>query len=116
MNLVPVVVVVVVLVGGKTLEWAIPFHSWLPDLETPYRFSLQALGKQHTLSWECLVERHRTGPAAVVVGDTGSSAQGCAAEVAVGRTCPAWPCRLLRMESLRLRGVRDSQPWCKCRV
>lgn len=112
MTLVPavVVVVVVVLEGGKTLEWAIPFHSWLPDLETPYRFSLQALGKQHILSWERLVERRKTGPAAVVAGDTGSSAQGCAAVVAVGRMCPAWPCGLLRMESLRLRGVRDNQP------
>lgn len=90
MILVPaVVVVVVVLEGGKTLEWAIPSHSWLPDLEMPYRFSLQALGKQHTPSWERLVEHHKTGPVAVVAGDTGSSAQGCAAVVAVGKTCPA---------------------------
>lgn len=114
MTLVPAVVVVVVLEGGKTPEWAIPSHSWALTLEMSSRFYRRIPEKQHILSLEHLLGRRTPAPAAGVAGDTGSSGRGCAVVVAVERKCPASPCCLLRMESLRLRGVRDSQPWCKC--
>lgn len=74
MTLVPAVVAVVVLEGGTTPGWVTPSHSWDLTLEMTCRFYRRAQEKQDTLSWEHLLERHTTEPAAAagVAGDTGS--------------------------------------------